>query len=466
MIFIRKEITNRLKRIALIVTLGGLLFGIDTGVINGAIPYIASPSQLNLTPSQEGLVTSAITLGAAFGALVIGKLADTFGRRRMLWVLSVIFFIFTFACSAAPNAALLITFRFLLGLAVGGASVIVPTYLAEIATPALRGRLVSQNELMITGGQLLAFTVNAILGNCFPAIKSIWREMIAFGMIPSAMLFIGLFFVPESPRWQIMTGQESAAVKTLDQIRPSHQESLNEMQSVKEVIIKHEHDKPLTWRDLRRPWIRRLIMIGIGLGLMQQFVGINIMMYYGTSILMKVGLGHNTALIANIGNGLASFLAAAVGMQLMYTVDRRKMLITGIIGTASSMTVLTLAIIFFSRSRFLPIIVIAATMTFLAFFQSCVSPTTWVLLSEIYPQRLRGLGMGIATFVLWLANFAVGFGFPVMIAKLGAVPTFGFFILCNLLSLAFAYVFAPETQGKSLEQVEAELRSYNHQNKN
>lgn len=461
MIFIREKIVNRLKKIALIVTLGGLLFGIDTGVINGAIPYIASPSQLNLSPSQEGLVTSGITLGAAFGALVIGKLADNFGRRRMLWILSIIFFIFTFACSAAPNAILLIIFRFLLGLAVGGASVIVPTYLAEIATPALRGRLVSQNELMITGGQLLAFTVNAILGNCFPGIKSIWRDMIAFGMIPSAMLFVGLFFVPESPRWQIMTGQESAALQTLDQIRPSHQESVNEIQSVKEVIIKHEHDKPLTWHDLRRPWIRRLILIGVGLGLMQQFVGINIMMYYGTSILMKTGLGHNAALVANIGNGLASFIAATVGMQLMYTVDRRKMLITGIIGTASSMTLLTLAIIFFNHSRLLPILVIALTMTFLAFFQSCVSPTTWVLLSEIYPQRLRGLGMGIATFVLWLSNFAVGFGFPIMIAHWGAVPTFGFFIICNLLSLAFAYAFAPETQGKSLEQVEAELRSFN-----
>ncbi|WP_237754729.1 MFS transporter, partial [Limosilactobacillus panis] len=160
------RIVRRLKKIALIVTLGGLLFGVDTGVINGAIPYMASPQQLNLTPAEEGLVTSGITLGAAIGALIIGKLADRYGRKKMLVCLALIFFMGTLMCSVAPNAFLMIIFRFLLGLAVGGASVIVPTYLAEVSTAALRGRLVTQNELMITGGQLLAFTVNAVLGSC------------------------------------------------------------------------------------------------------------------------------------------------------------------------------------------------------------------------------------------------------------------------------------------------------------
>lgn len=452
------RIVRRLKKIALIVTLGGLLFGVDTGVINGAIPYMASPQQLNLTPAEEGLVTSGITLGAAIGALIIGKLADRYGRKKMLVCLALIFFMGTLMCSVAPNAFLMIIFRFLLGLAVGGASVIVPTYLAEVSTAALRGRLVTQNELMITGGQLLAFTVNAVLGSCFPHVGSIWRYMIAFGMIPSVLLFIGMWRVPESPRWSIMVGHQDAALQTLETIRPSRQRSLHEIQSVENTLQRNRMARHATLHDLSHPWVRNLVLIGVGLGIVQQFVGINIMMYYGTSILMKVGFGHQAALIANIGNGLTSFVATAVGMQMMYTVDRRKMLLTGITGTASSTAFITLAILFLRNSPLLPYIVICSTMAFLAFFQSCVSPTTWVLLSEIFPQSLRGLGMGISTFALWLANFFVGFTFPVMMARWGGSGTFVFFIICNILSLVFAAIFAPETQGKTLEQIQTELR--------
>lgn len=419
---------------------------------------MASPQQLNLTPSEEGLVTSGITLGAAIGALVAGKLADRYGRKHLLIALAVLFFGGTLLCSLAPNAILMIIFRFLLGLAVGGASVIVPAYLAEIATASLRGRLVTQNELMITGGQLLAFTVNAILGSCFPHVGSIWRYMIAFGMIPSVMLFIGMWKVPESPRWLIMKGKTTAALATLQRVRLSRQQGLQELQSVENVLKKNRTVKRARFRDLTHPWMRNIVLIGIGLGIIQQFVGINIMMYYGTSILMRVGFGHQAALIANIGNGLTSFIATAVGMQMMYTVNRRQMLLTGILGTGSSMLMLTLAIVFLRGSALLPYVVISMTMCFLAFFQSCVSPTTWVVLSEIFPQSLRGLGMGISAFCLWLANFMVGFTFPIMMAHWGGVGTFAFFITCNLLAWLFAFSFVPETQGKTLEQIQVELR--------
>lgn len=440
------------------MTLGGLLFGVDTGVINGAIPYMASPQQLDLTPAEEGLVTSGITLGAALGALAAGKLSDRYGRKHLLIGLAVLFFAGTLCCSMAPNAILMIIFRFLLGLAVGGASVIVPAYLAEIATASTRGRLVTQNELMITGGQLLAYTVNALLGSCFPQVGNIWRYMIAFGMIPSIMLFIGMWRVPESPRWLVMKGKQKSALEVLQRIRSSYQQSLQEIQRVDSVMKRNKDIKRAHFRDLFHPWMRNLLLIGIGLGIVQQFVGINIIMYYGTSILMKVGFGHRAALIANIGNGLTSFIATAVGMQLMYTVNRRRMLLTGIIGTGSSMAMLTLAIIWLKGPIVLPYVVISMTMCFLAFFQSCVSPTTWVLLSEIFPQSLRGLGMGISTFCLWLANFMVGFTFPIMMAHWGGVGTFAFFITCNILSLFFAYSFVPETQGKTLEQIQIELR--------
>nr|WP_276516842.1 sugar porter family MFS transporter [Limosilactobacillus antri] len=450
---------GRLRKIALIVTLGGLLFGVDTGVINGALPYMAAPQQLNLSSAEEGLVTSIITLGAAIGALTAGKLADRYGRKRVLCYLAVLFFFGTLCCATAPSAWWLISFRFILGLAVGGASVIVPTYLAEVATAGLRGRLVTQNELMITGGQLLAFTVNALLGACFPGITSIWREMLAFGMLPALLLFCGTWFVPESPRWLIMKKHPQAAVNILDQIRPAHQQSLAEVQSVTAVLKRQRRTRTAGFHDLCHPWVRRLVLLGAGLGIIQQFVGINIMMYYGTSILMKVGFGHRAALIANVGNGLTSFIATAVGMRLMYTVARRKMLLTGIAGTGCSLFAITLGILLLGHTRALPVIVIGSTMTFLAFFQSCVSPTTWVLLSEIFPQQLRGLGMGIATFCLWLANFLVGFSFPVMLAHWGGVGTFAFFIAFNVAAWGFSWALVPETQGKSLERIQLELRA-------
>lgn len=419
---------------------------------------MASPQQLNLTPSEEGLVTSGITLGAALGALLVGKLADIYGRKRVLTCLAVVFFAGTLMCSLAPDAVLMIIFRFFLGFAVGGASVIVPTYLAEIAPASLRGRLVTQNELMITGGQLLAFTVNAILGNCFPNVDNIWRYMIAFGMIPSIFLFIGMWRVPESPRWLVMTGHQQQALKILTKIRRTRQQSQHEIASVEAVAKRNQSIKHAGFHDLAHPTVRRLVLIGIGLGIVQQFVGINIMMYYGTSILMKVGFGHQAALVANIGNGLTSFIATIVGMRMMYTVNRRKMLITGITGTCCSMLALTVALLVFKQSPALPYIVITSTMCFLAFFQSCVSPTTWVLLSEIFPQSLRGLGMGISTFTLWLSNFFVGFIFPIMMAHWGGVGTFAFFIICNLLALAFTVAFVPETQGKTLEQIQADFQ--------
>lgn len=420
---------------------------------------MSTPQQLNLNPTEEGLVTSGITLGAAFGALLVGKLADMYGRKRTLTYLAVVFFFGTLFCSLAPNAILMIICRFLLGFAVGGASVVVPTYLAEISITSLRGRMVTHNELMITGGQCLAFIVNAILGTCFPHVGSIWRYMIGFGMIPAILLFIGVRFVPESPRWLVMKGHQDSAMNVLLKIRGSRQQAAEEVQSVKDTADRHQSIQKAKLRDLFQPRVRKLILTGIGLGIMMQFVGINIMMYYGTTILMHAGFGHQAALVANIGNGLTSFIATIFGMHLMGSVDRRKMLLIGITGSGTSMLLITLVALFLSHSPALPYITICLTMCFLAFFQSCVSPTTWVLMSEIFPQGLRGIGMGISTFANWLANFFVGFIFPIMISHWGTALAFATFVGCNVLSWLFAFFCVPETRGKSLEKIQDELLS-------
>lgn len=455
---INTKASKNLRRIAIISTLGGLLFGVDTGVINGALSYMSSPKELNLTPTDEGLVTSGITLGAAIGAIAAGRLADKFGRKRVLLYLSFVFFVATAICSIAPNALILIIFRFLLGLAVGGASVIVPTFLSEMSTPAIRGRLVTQNELMITGGQLLAFIVNAALGSIFTNVSNIWRYMIAFGMVPAVLLFFGMLTVPESPRWLTMQGRTKEALSTLTEIRPDKASSEREIQQIRDTLAQEKETAQARFRDLGKPWIRRLVLIGIGLGVMQQIIGINIMMYYGTTILMKAGFGHSAALIANISNGLVSVVATYIGMRMMNRVNRRRMLLTGITGTSISLVLIAIVSATLSHSSLLPFFVILLTMSFLGFFQGCISPTTWLLLSEIFPQNLRGLGMGVSTFFLWFSNFLVGFFFPILMSAIGLSLTFVVFVGCNILSFIFAYRFAPETRGKSLEQIQLEFK--------
>lgn len=196
-----------LRTIILVSTFGGLLFGYDTGVINGALPYMSESDQLNLNSFTQGLVTSALLFGAAFGAVVGGRLADYNGRRKTILYLAILFFVSTIGCTISPNAAVMILCRFLLGLAVGGASVTVPTYLAEMSPAESRGKMVTQNELMIVTGQLLAFTFNAIIGNMLGENPHVWRYMLPIAAIPAVFLFFGMLRVPESPRWLVSKGK-------------------------------------------------------------------------------------------------------------------------------------------------------------------------------------------------------------------------------------------------------------------
>ncbi|GAJ26955.1 major myo-inositol transporter IolT [Liquorilactobacillus sucicola DSM 21376 = JCM 15457] len=244
----------------------------------------------------------------------------------------------------------------------------------------------------------------------------------------------------------------------MSSIRSTPKEASKEIEQIQHNLKREDETKQAKLKDLTIPWIRRLILIGVGIGIVQQIIGINIMMYYGTTILMKSGFGHQSALIANIFNGLVSAVATYVGMHLMNRVNRRKMLLTGITGTGLSLMTIALVSTFLSQSPLLPYLVILTTMIFLGFFQGCVSPTTWLLMSEIFPQNLRGLGMGISTFFLWLSNFLVGFAFPILLARIGLSATFIVFVGCNLLSFWFAWKFAPETRGKSLEQIQLEFQ--------
>ncbi|MDR6998907.1 sugar porter family MFS transporter [Neobacillus niacini] len=448
-----------LKTITLVSTFGGLLFGYDTGVINGALPYMSKSDQLNLTPATEGLVASSLLFGAALGAMFGGRLSDKNGRRKNILTLAVLFFIATLGCTLAPNASIMIVFRFLLGLAVGGASVTVPTYLAEMAPMERRGRMVTQNELMIVTGQFLAFTFNAIIGTTLGESGNVWRFMLVIATLPAVVLWFGMLIVPESPRWLASKGKIGDALRVLQQIREENR-AQSELKEIKAALSEEKEVKQATFKDLNTPWIRRIVFLGVGIAVVQQITGVNSIMYYGTEILKDSGFGTEAALIGNIANGAVSVLATFVGIWLLGKVGRRPMLLTGQIGTTAALLLIGIFSLVLKGSPALPYVVLSLTVTFLAFQQGAISPVTWLMLSEIFPLRLRGIGMGATVFCLWITNFLIGLLFPVLLAGIGLSTTFFVFVVLGIGAIAFVKKYLPETKGRSLEELEHHFRTF------
>ncbi len=447
-----------LRLITFVATFGGLLFGYDTGVINGALPYMSQPDQLNLTPFTLGLVTSSLVLGAAFGAVFSGRLSDHFGRRKLILYLAVLFTFTTLGCTFAPNATVMIIFRFLLGLAVGGASAMVPTFLAEMAPAEKRSRMVTQNELMIVSGQLLAYIFNAVLGNTMGETGHVWRYMLVLATLPAVIMWFGMMIVPESPRWLAAKGKMGDALRVLKQVREEAR-AKTELKEIQNGIAEETSMDRASFKDLSTPWIRRIVLLGIGIAVCQQITGVNSIMYYGTEILKNAGLGTEAALIGNIANGVISVLATIVGIWLLGKVNHRPMLTTGLIGTTSSLFLIGVFSSLLEGSAVLPYVVLALTVTFLAFQQGAIGPVTWLMLSEIFPLRLRGLGMGISVFFLWIVNFFISFFFPIFLNKVGLSGTFFAFAILGIGAIHFVRKHVPETKGATLEELEHRFRT-------
>ncbi len=448
--------SRRLKLITVISTFGGLLFGYDTGVINGALPYMEK--DLGLTSFTEGLVTSSLLLGAALGAFFGGRLSDARGRRRNLLTLAVIFVLGTLASTLAPSTAVMVAARFVLGLAVGGASVTVPTYLAELAPTERRGRLVTQNELMIVTGQLLAFTFNAGIANALGNSAHVWRYMLVVATLPAVMLWFGMLVMPESPRWLASQDRFADALDVLRQVR-SAQRAEDEFTEVKRLALEDKKSQTGGWSDLAIPWVRRLILVGIGIAIVQQVSGVNTIMYYGTQILKNSGFSANGAIIANIANGVISVLATFVGIYLLGRVNRRPMLLVGIAGTTTALLLVAIVSLVMPEGISRGLVVLSLTVTFLAFQQGATSPVTWLMLAEIFPLKMRGFAFGIASLTLWLTNFVIGLTYPVMVDGFGLASTFLIFVVVGVISLAFVARLVPETRGRSLEKLETELHT-------
>jgi major inositol transporter-like SP family MFS transporter len=443
---------RRLRLITVIATFGGLLFGYDTGVISGALPFMSlSPEKggLGLTPLTEGIVASSLVLGAAFGALYGGRLADRHGRRRTILGLAVLFFLGALGTALAPGLEVMVLFRVLLGLAVGGASATVPVFIAELAPAEHRGRLVTQNELMIVTGQLLAYTSNAVIAKTVGE-GGVWRWMLALATIPAVLLWIGMLFVPESPRWLASRGRFDDAARTLRLIRDAGAVDA-EFDEIERRVTADADQPQAGWRDLG------IVTVGLGLAVLSQLTGVNSIMYFAPTILLDTGLGTQAALTATIANGVVAVIAVSTGMWLLGRYGRRPMLLTGQVGVTISLVLIALCFLLLPESSVRSYLVLASMLTFLLFMQSCIATVFWLMLSEIFPLRLRGFAMGVAVFGTWMANFVVTLAFPPLIDAVGGT-TFLIFAAINVATFVFYLRTIPETRGRSMEAIESHFR--------
>lgn len=445
-----------LARLTIISTLGGLLFGYDTGVISGALLYMNDALQMNAV-EEAAVVSSLLFPGAAFGALVGGRLADRLGRRGTLLVCAILFLIGALGCASAPDVPLMILSRIILGLGVGAAAVTVPLYLAEMAPAHLRGRMVTINELMIVTGQMAAFAINALL-DALIQDDSVWRIMLGVASIPAIALLIGMLILPESPRWFAGKGRLEEAKRILDLSRSSD-EAAREFDEIVESSRASSSERGHAWRSIKQNrWMRRLLYVGCGLAVVQQATGINTVNYYAPTILENSGLGVSASLVATIGVGVTSVVMTVVGIILLGFVGRKKMLIIGFSGVVAAQAIL--AIVFtLPQSDAVSYLILAAMMLFVAFVQCFIGTCVWLLLSEIFPLAIRGFAMGIAVFVLWTVNAAISFAFPIVNEALGSTGTFTLFVIVNLASLFFVAKVVPETKGRSLEDIETDFRT-------
>ncbi len=458
---------KKIRLITLVSTIGGLCFGYDTGVISGALIFMKN--DLGLTPLQEGLVTSFLLFGAAIGSVGGGWLSDRQGRRKnILWV-AVIFIFGALGTAVAWDMSSMIIARFILGLAVGCASVTVPIYISELARPAQRERLVTVNELMIVTGQFLAYSVNASIVNFYPDMSHNWRLMLAIPALPGALLWIGMLVMPESPRFFVRKGQIDKAVAVLKTIRRPEEveQEIRDIQQVSQIGINHGRFVD----ELKKKWVLQLILIGLMIVLATRVTGVNTIMYYAPTVLKATGLGDAAAVTGAVANGVVSILATLLGMLLIGRHSRRKMFFTGQIGVTLSLVLIGLSFKLFFHMETVDgvsglhanftgasYIILALMLMFLTFMQGWIAPVFWLMLAEIYPLRMRGLGMGFAVFGLRIFDFIIQSVFPILLNSYGGGMTFGFFAVTNVIMLILLVKFLPETRGLTLEQIEQKFR--------
>jgi sugar porter (SP) family MFS transporter len=426
--------------------LGGLLFGYDTGVISGAQLFYAT--DFSLSKDAIEVMVAAGLAGAAAGALLGGRLADLFGRRTLLIFTALIFAAGALVCASAPSAAILFAGRIIVGLGIGLSSGTVPVYISEVSPADARGWTVSLFQLAITVGILLAYLVDY----AFADMRG-WRWMFGLAVVPAAIFALGMFFLPESPRWLVRRGRLETARAILSRVRDTTDvdSELHEIERSSQQAQEHGN-----WRDLLSPALRPALIVGIGLAVFQQVTGINTVIYYAPIIIQSAGIpSASGAILTTAGIGVVNVLMTIVSMWLIDRVGRRPLLLTGITGMIVTLGVLGWAFHSASAGGALAWLAVVSIMIYVASFAISLGPIFWLLIAEIYPLKVRSSSEGLAATFNWGSNLVVSLTFLTLLKTIGTPQTFWLYALFAVGACLFSYYMVPETKGRTLEQIEA-----------
>lgn len=433
--------------IVAVAAIGGLLFGFDTSIIAGATPFIQK--EFTAQNWQIEMVVSFCVLGAFFGAILSGFFADRFGRKRLMIVTSLLFIVGTLVAAFAPNIEILAFGRFLLGFAIGVASYAVPLFIAEVAPASKRGSLVLWNGAFLTGGQVIAFGVNY----SFTASGD-WRMMIATGLVPAVMLFVGMCFMPYSPKWLFSKGRAAEAREILVKIRETEQDVSEELNAIKDIL---ENSTKSKFSTIFNKKVRPVLYIGLALGIFQQFFGINTVMYYGPHIMSSIGFeGDETNMLMTLSLGLVNFVATIVTIMFIDKLGRRRFLLIG-----SAMAAISLFSMIYllkdTSNGSTAVLALICLLVYIIGYCVSVGSLFWLIISEIFPLNVRGSAMSFVASIQWLANFVVAATFLSILTTLGVSFTFGIYACVATLAFVITYFFVPETKGVHLETIENNL---------
>lgn len=454
-----KKVSFIVYFIGFTAALAGLLFGLDVGVISGAQGFIEK--EFGIGDQQIEIIVSALLWGAVFGTLISGVISSHFGRRKTILVSAVIFVLGSLACSVAPNEHVLILARFFLGIAVGVASFTAPLYLSEVSPRTVRGSMISMYQLMITIGIVMAFLSNTWLASyaTFGGVTGgHWRVMLGIIAIPAAVMFAGVFFLPESPRWFFLKGFKERAVEVFKRLHLDDAEIAAEVREIEDSMKVKQNGFQLFLQNAN---FRRAIGLGVGLQIIQQLTGINVVMYYAPKIFALAGFENvNEQMWGTVIVGVTNVLATFIAIAFVDRLGRKPIMYAGfVVMGVALLSVGTFFNMDIERNPALGYPAIGALLVFIIGFAMSAGPIIWVICSEIYPLAGRDLGVTCSTATNWISNAIVGQTFLTMLATLGGGNTFLLYGGMNVLFIVFFLIFVPETKGISLEQIERNLMS-------
>jgi sugar porter (SP) family MFS transporter len=442
----RREGKPFLFALALIAALGGFLFGYDTGVISGALLYIAP--DLHASSFDQEAIVGALLLGAVAGAVISRYLADAIGRKWTKVLSGSVYTIAALACALSQSSGQLIGARFVLGLSVGTASFVSPMYLAELSPKRIRGGLVSFNQLMIVTGILCAYVADF-------ALKGIggnnWRWMLGLGAVPGVLLAGGMLFMPNSSRWLAERGRDDEARETLKRTHQD-QDVEDEMASIKEIASREGR-----LRDLLGTPVRSMLIVGLALAIFQQIVGINTIIYYAPTILAFTGSSASSAIGQTVAIGVTNLVFTIIAILLLDRLGRRVFLMVGTVGLTAALVVLGAFFASGTLQANASALALIALVVYIASFAVGLGPVFWLMISEIFPLEIRGPAMAVCTIVNWTFNFVVSFTFLTLAADIGKAATFWLYAVIGVLAIIFFVLRVPETKGRSLEDIQRDV---------